>query len=205
MNGDVVTELDSAPRQRRIPRRPHMTAMPGLAEGVVALPYSSATGNRRTPQLLFLGQTLPYPPDGGVNIRMYNVLRLLSAAFDVTALCFYRQAERPRAADVEASIAGLRPFATVEAFPIPQEQHRAMWMVWDHLRSVARRRPYTWYSYASAPFRERLLALMTRQRFDLVQIDSLDLACYLPLLHRVPVVCVHHKCRVDPAQAEGGS
>ena len=51
------------------------------------------------PRLLFLCQTLPYPPDGGVWISTYHVLRLLAGAFDVTALCFERchtaGAERP--------------------------------------------------------------------------------------------------------------
>ena len=89
------------------------------------------------PRLLFLGQTLPFPPDGGINIRMYNVLRLLARAFDVTALCFVRRAERATSAAVAASIAGLRGFAAVEAFPIPQEHNRTRY-VWDHVRSVAR-------------------------------------------------------------------
>ena len=46
------------------------------------------------PHLLFLCQTLPYPPDGGVWIRTYHVLRLLARAFDITALCFERSGTR---------------------------------------------------------------------------------------------------------------
>src|SRR2546426_3643913 len=43
------------------------------------------------PRLLFLCQTVPYPPDSGVAIRSFHVLRLLARAFDVTALCFVRR------------------------------------------------------------------------------------------------------------------
>ena len=55
----------------------------------------AAAGER--PRLLFLCQTLPFPPDGGVNIRTYHVLRLLAREFEIDALCFYRQSEIGRA------------------------------------------------------------------------------------------------------------
>jgi glycosyltransferase involved in cell wall biosynthesis len=143
------------------------------------------------PRLLFIVQTLPFPPDGGVHIRTFHVMRLLSQLFDITALCFFRRAERPRPEDIAASLDGLRPYAHVEAFPIPQEHDRSRF-VWDHLRSVATRRPYTWYAYSSNEVRARVRALVTGGRFDLAHIDSLDLACYLPELRGIPTVCAHH-------------
>lgn len=143
------------------------------------------------PRLLFLGQTLPFPPDGGVHIRMYHVLRLLSRAFDITALCFYRRSERQGDHSVRAAIEGLAPFARVEAFPIPQEFSRPR-LVWDHLRSTVRRRAYTWFTYDSGSLLGRIGELRSGQRFDIAQIDSLDLAACLPHLEGIPVVCVHH-------------
>lgn len=140
------------------------------------------------PRLLFLCQTLPYPPDGGVSIRTYNVLRILARTFDVTALCFYRKAV---ARDVGASVDALGELAEVEVFPIPQE-HRPLRFAWDHLRSVARRRVYTAYAYESRAFRSRLAEILDAGGIDLVHVDSLDLSGYLPLLRGLPVVCVHH-------------
>lgn len=146
---------------------------------------------QRRPRLLLLSQTLPFPPDGGVNIRIYNILRLLARTHDVTLLCFIRRAERKAPGAVAAGIAGLLPYADVAVFPIPQEYSRLRF-VWDHLRSVVMRRAYTWYAYDSRAFAERLEALLAERRFDVVQLDSLDLACYLPTLTGIPVVCVHH-------------
>lgn len=146
------------------------------------------------PKLLFLCQTLPFPPDGGVQIRTYNVLRLLARSFDVTALCFYRAGICPTDAAVRAAMAGLEALpgvASVEAFPIPQEHGRAR-LAWDHLRSVASRRAYTVFSYESAEYRARVEELLRTRSFDLVHVDSLDLSGYLPLLQGMPVVCVHH-------------
>lgn len=143
------------------------------------------------PRLLFLAQTLPFPPDGGVQIRTYNVLRLLAREFDVTALCFYRKGLAMTADRVRDSVRELGRIAHVEEFPIPQEHSRGR-MLLDHARSALSRRVYTVGAYSSAHFRQRLETLLRTERFDLVHMDSLDLAGYLPLLHDIPVVCVHH-------------
>jgi polysaccharide biosynthesis protein PslH len=148
-------------------------------------------GHEHKPQLLFLCQTLPYPPHGGVQIRTYNVLRLLSREFEVTALCFYRAADHNSPEEVHRSIEGLGHLARVEAFPIPQEQSKAR-LIFDHLRSVLIRRVYTVFAYESREFRERLGVLIGTHEFKLVHMDSLDLAGYLPSLAGLPVICVHH-------------
>jgi glycosyltransferase involved in cell wall biosynthesis len=143
------------------------------------------------PRLLFLSQTLPYPPDGGVNIRTYNVLRLLSSAFDVTALCFFRRRERPTTAEVRQSLTALSTMCRVEAFAIPQEHSRAR-MVWDHARSVLTRRAYTIPTYDSPAYTRSLRDALESASFEIVHVDSLDLAGHLRHLPDIPIVCVHH-------------
>ena len=141
------------------------------------------------PKLLFLGQTLPYPPDSGTAIRSYNVLRLLARDYDVTALCFYRRATTP---DLPGSLAALRTIASdVELFRIEQEYSRVR-MLADHARSVLTRRAYTTFAYRSAAFRHALLSRLARERFVIAHVDSLDLGDYLPLLAGVPIVAGHH-------------
>ena len=151
---------------------------------------SSALAGER-PHLLFLSQMLPYPPDGGAHLRTYNVLRLLSRAFDVTALCFYRAIERPTRDSVAESVAALGRFARVEAFPIPQEHDRPR-LLWDHARALLRRRPHVLYTYRSGAFAERLARILDERRVDLVHADSLDMAVHLPSVGDRPIACVHH-------------
>jgi glycosyltransferase involved in cell wall biosynthesis len=140
-------------------------------------------------KLLFLAQTLPFPPDGGAAIRGYNVLRLLARDYDVTALCFYRRATTP---DLAGSVAALRAIAcTVEVFPIEQE-HSGIRLTWDHARSLLTGRAYTVYAYESARFRAALLDRLRSTRFDLVHMDSLDLSGYLQLLAGQRVILGHH-------------
>ena len=151
---------------------------------------SSASGATR-PKLLFLSQVLPFPPDGGVKIRTFNILRLLARTFDITALCFYRSKGGLLNTDVASALRGLELLARVEAFPIPQDQSRSR-LLWDHIRSVLNRRAYTVFSYQSREFEERLRGLLLAEHFDLVHADSLDLSYYFPLLRGVPLACTHH-------------
>ncbi|MEJ2218859.1 MAG: glycosyltransferase, partial [Gemmatimonadota bacterium] len=150
----------------------------------------------KRPRLLFLCQTLPYPPDGGVQIRSYNVLRLLAREYDVTALVFYRQATRPTVEQVRAGLEGVAAHARASVFPILQEHNRAR-LLWDHLRSTLTRRVYTYYAYESADFTSRLRDVLDRGAFDLVHVDSLDLSRYIPLLGELPVACTHHNIESD--------
>ena len=147
----------------------------------------------RRPRLLFLCHTMPYPPDGGIWIRTYHVLRMLSQAFDVTALCFERAASAGAdlAQQTTAAREGLGPLvSSVEVFPIPQ-RHNRIRFAYDHARSLLFRRVYTNYVYESRAFQHRLDQLLDATQFDLVHIDSLDLARYLPRLRNIPVACVH--------------
>jgi polysaccharide biosynthesis protein PslH len=150
---------------------------------------SSMTPER--PRLLFLAQTLPFPPDGGVKIRTFNILRLLARSFDVSGLCFYRRHGGVTEAEVEASVDALRDLADLRAFPIPQE-HSRLRLSTDHIRSLATSRVYTAFSYESKVFRHALEELLERNRFDLVHADSLDLAGYFPVLGDLPIACTHH-------------
>jgi glycosyltransferase involved in cell wall biosynthesis len=145
------------------------------------------------PRLLFLCQTLPYPPDGGVWIRTYHVLRILARTFDVTALCFERSGlgGRQPLEQRRRGLEALGAFGPVDAVPVPQTLSRARY-VWDHFRSLLAGRVYTRFLYDSREFRARLASLLARQHYDLIHMDSLDLARYLPSLGDLPVVCVHH-------------
>ncbi len=146
-------------------------------------------GKRR--HMLFLGHTLPFPPDSGAAIRTYNVLRLLSNEYRISGLCFFRSNDQSTPQRLRRSIVALSEYADIETFPIPQEHSRARFLR-DHLTSLARHRAYTVYAYRSRAFRDRLLNALDGRRFDLAHVDSLDLAGYLPLLRNLPVVCVHH-------------
>ena len=144
-------------------------------------------------KLLVLCHTVPYPPDGGVWLRTYNVLRLLAERFDLTMLCFERVVPRGLEAshDLSQAIQALGQLGAVEVCRIP-ELHSRPRLLWNHFRSLIRGQVYTYYRHSSRALQQRLRQLLASTAFDLVHVDSLDLCGYLPYLHHLPVVCVHH-------------
>src|SRR5213594_3620691 len=128
---------------RRVARaaRRSTAGRPGPVGGHHVSGLEGAVGNLK---LLFLCQTLPYPPDGGVWVRTYHVLRLLARAFDITALCFERarSSAHDRAVDASTGHEALSRFADVETFALPQKHSRCRY-AWDHFRSAVSGRVYT--------------------------------------------------------------
>jgi glycosyltransferase involved in cell wall biosynthesis len=157
------------------------------------------------PRLLFLCKTLPYPPDSGLAIRSFHVLRLLAGAFEVTALCF---AQRKRGAvsrdGIADRVAALRELADVEAYPVPQE-HSASRLLWDHVRSTGLNRAYTWFAYDSRAVADRIRLLLASRRFSLIHVDSIVLSRYLALFQGIPVICVHHNVESELLRRRGQS
>lgn len=144
---------------------------------------------RSRPKMLFLCQTLPFPPDGGAAIRTYNILKLLSRTYDISALCFRRRGYSD--AEVAGAVEGLTAYARVEAFPIAQDGSRAR-TLWDHLRSTLSGKVYTRFVHRSPEMSARIAELIAAEPFELAHVDSLDLSGFLPLLRGLPVICVHH-------------
>lgn len=151
-------------------------------------PPDLAVGVR--PRLLFLSQLLPYPPDTGGSVRTFNVLRLLAAAYDITFIGFFRARAHRTPPDRARSAAALGRLMRVSVHPIPQEHHRGR-LLYDHARSVLRGIAYTRFAYESRAFREELRAVLSRESFSLIHLDSLDLFGYLPMLGTAPIVCAH--------------
>ncbi len=145
------------------------------------------------PKLLFLCHTFPFPPDGGVWVRTFHILRLLADTFDVTLLCFERSTPKAYSSkDIAPNIAALEKIcARVDVVPIPQGRSRLR-LLWDHGRSAVQNRVYTRYLYESSAFRGKLLQHLSGTSFAAVHVDSLDLSAYLPLLEGQRVVLTHH-------------
>jgi glycosyltransferase involved in cell wall biosynthesis len=142
-------------------------------------------------RLLFASQTLPYPPDSGVKARSFHTLRILSRAFDVTALCFFRRRQTGGPEGVRAALDGLRDLASVTAFPIPQEWSRSRG-VRDHLASIFARRPYTDFVFSDRAFRAAFDGHVRQGDFSVVHLESQSLSRYVEGGISLPSVCVHH-------------
>lgn len=145
------------------------------------------------PSLLFLSHCLPYPPDSGVKIRTFNVLKQLQKDFDVTVLMFSRRVHQPDGTSREAAWRALRATGldAFEPLVVASDASRSR-MIWDHLRSVITHRAYTFYQYRSTAFRRQLRVALSQRGHQLIHLDSINLHGTLADLPSRPTVCTHH-------------
>lgn len=119
-------------------------------------------------RLLFLTPQVPYPPHQGTTIRNYNLIVHLSADYEVHLLSFQQANDEP-----PGNSPLLRYCSVAETAPAPQ-------------RSMLRRAATTALSaspdmalrLASDTFQARLGMLLERHRYDVVQIEGIEMAPY---------------------------
>ncbi|MBC8172020.1 MAG: glycosyltransferase [Anaerolineae bacterium] len=122
-------------------------------------------------KMLIITASLPYPPASGGAIRLYGILRgLHDAGHRITLMAF---ADEPITENNP-----LPPLCeqiiTVPAPPRPITA-RLRDLVFTRQPDIARR-------LYSEEFVTRLQALLSREKFDLIQIEAIEVACYLPLV-----------------------
>lgn len=128
----------------------------------------------RRMKILFLSPYPPYPPYGGGAMRMYQIIRGLARRHTLTCLTFV-----PGAA-AEQALAPLHDLCRV--VPVYGPAHRsALRRAWTTLVSPL---PDMALRNASPAFRTVLYDLVTRERFDVVQAESIEMAPYLADLSR---------------------
>jgi sugar transferase (PEP-CTERM/EpsH1 system associated) len=127
-------------------------------------------------RILFLTAQLPEPPHAGGTLRTNGLMRNVHAAgYEVHILSF------GEADQLKANRAALDEFcARAETVPPPRRKivHRLRDLFLTHLADMQRR-------FDSPLYAAKLEQLLARQRFDLIQIESLEMAAYLPVIQRV--------------------
>ncbi|HEU4325675.1 MAG TPA: glycosyltransferase [Roseiflexaceae bacterium] len=119
--------------------------------------------------ILILSPYPPYPPYGGGTMRIYQIVRGLAVRHRVTCLTF-----APDEA-AEHALAPLRQVCRVLTVrgPEPRSSLRRAWTtLGSPLPDMALRN-------ASAAYRTALADLLARERFDLIQAESIEMAGYL--------------------------
>lgn len=130
-------------------------------------------------KLLLLTPQLPYPPRQGTALRNWGLVRHLGRAHTVTVLSF----AEPGQAVAEPLRAACARVVTV---PLPRRTRA------DRLRGLLAPEPDLAQRLASAPMAQALSDLLAAERFDLVQVEGLELARYLPLAAGTPVLYDAH-------------
>jgi sugar transferase (PEP-CTERM/EpsH1 system associated) len=116
-------------------------------------------------RLLFLTPQLPYPPDKGTRIRNFGLIRELSRRHEIGVLSF------AEAGDAEAAAELSRWCRVLGLFEAPRRGRvgRAWRTFADPVPDLARR-------LESSPLAERLRELLVGGRWDVLQVEALEMA-----------------------------
>ena len=127
-------------------------------------------------KILYLTPTLPYPPDSGGRILVYNTIKGLCRIHQITLLSF-AQGEQ------EKYVSFLREHCA-EVETIPADHHDSKYALLANLLS---RLPYNMSKYYAHGMRRKMLEILGRSDFDLVWIEHLHMAQYARFVQCTPV------------------
>lgn len=134
-------------------------------------------------RVLHFAPRVCWPLDTGAKLRNYHLARVLSARANVTLLAFEDSAEPP------ASLKEIyQQVITVERSP--------GYTLLKILRGAFGRTPLPLLNYTTIPMKQTLRRTLKDQQFDVVQVESIHLMGYLPIMRlasrRSLVVCDWH-------------
>jgi len=123
-------------------------------------------------RILFVSMELPFPPDTGGRIRVFNLLRLLGRTHEVHLLSLTPSRDEARCAlETPAFLASL---GTVQ-LPLRSKV--------GHVPGIARRLvaglPMDTHFYAVPELRGKIARTLSHRRFDIVQFEHSYMACHL--------------------------
>jgi sugar transferase (PEP-CTERM/EpsH1 system associated) len=127
-------------------------------------------------KILFLTPELPYPPDRGASIRSFNLIKNLAPRHEIYLLSFSTK---------ESALAEAGPLldlcSQIETLPTPHRStlQRLLSIFFSPLPDMAFRLP-------SSEFEIKLRALLQKENFDLVQVEAIEMARYIPTVIESP-------------------
>jgi len=134
-------------------------------------PHTPQPARRR---ILFLTPQLPYPPEQGAALRNYSLICQVAQHHAVSLLTFAPDSQGP------ASSSPLQELCQIVRTVPPPERTSG-----DRLRTLALTRlPDMARRLQSAPFTQALRDLVTREPFDVIQVEGIEMAPYGTLVRQ---------------------
>jgi len=135
----------------------------------------------RAMRILYLLEDFPIPPDNGVRIKIFNLVTYMGCEHEPAVLSFWGGAGRTHEMDFGETGARVR---ILEVFP----SRRGPALHATRLNRLLRGEPACLARFESLPFRAAVLQALETANYDLVHLDGLGMAPYLPLCGRKPTV-----------------
>lgn len=145
-------------------------------------------------RILIVTPSIPYPPNWGFGIRVYQIVRELSRRHTVSVVCYSRPGE-------EDKIAALNEVChSVHTVQNPLADRRAKRLA--QLAAMVRRTSFQTASLRTAAMQRLVTSLVANERFDLVQFESSQM-CSLRLPAGLPWIVDEHNLEYELLQRMG--
>jgi polysaccharide biosynthesis protein PslH len=143
-------------------------------------------------KILFVSYFVPYPPTAGHLQRNYNLIREMAKTHDIYLLTFTQKVLLPTAEDLEKSVAALRPYCRhITVYPIGVEKSPLHWYG-SLLCNLLWPKPFALWRFSSNAMTADIKRLTSEVDFDLIHVDTIDLAPYIDAAPTLPRLLNHH-------------
>ena len=139
-------------------------------------------------RILVVTPSIPYPPNWGFGIRVYQFLKHLSRAHQVSLLCYAHPGEEAKAAELQKICHAVH---TVPA-PLNRQSDKRV----AQLASLVSPRSFSSGSLRTPAMQNLLAKLLETENFDIVQIESSQLGSY-PFGTRPALVVDEHNLEYE--------
>ncbi len=129
-------------------------------------------------KILFLTSRVPYPPIGGIQLRVFHFIKALSRQHEITLLSL---SEQPVPAE---QMAGLQPY--VRRLEIIELSKSRSYL--NCLAGLFSSKPLQVYYYRSPALFERLQEIARHEKFDLIYVHLIRMAEYTKALNGEPKI-----------------
>lgn len=143
-------------------------------------------------KILFITNLLPYPLDNGGKIKSYNTLQMLSEGNDIDVFSFYESSKELDSLEYMKS-----KFSDVHIIEKPLTTSKNIKkMILIAFRSLFNKLPFVLLKFKDNKMNELLKREISKNKYDLVYIDHLQLAVYWDILKtcKCSIYLDEHNC-----------
>lgn len=133
---------------------------------------SNKNAQTRAIKVLYLDRVIPYPPEDGMRIRTFNILKeLVIRGYEVTVVCFVND-------ETKKNIEELKNCLDVDIIPLFYKGAEHYNPITRILLSIFSKQPFIVKYYTHSEFKRKIKQLTKKINFDLLFISSSWVALY---------------------------
>lgn len=144
--------------------------------------------------ILFIADIVPYPPNTGIKIRTYNIIKQLSQnkKNNIYLLAFSHKILINNRQEMDRCINALQDLCKeVHVFDIPSDRNKLSYLC-CLVKNIFQFTPYRVKRYFSKDCVKLINEIIKKDNIDLVHLDKTELYAYKPFFGNIPVTCTNH-------------